>query len=407
MVVLKIFCFVLNICLFIYMAYFAILGVIPFLKKEKKKVKVNKKQHRFAILIAARNEEGVIGNLLDSLWLQNYNKEDYKVYVLPNNCSDKTEEVSIKHGANIIKCPYKTKTKGEVLDYVYNYLDKDDSFDTYIIFDADNIVHPNFLKEINNKLNEGYLVVQGFRDTKNPGDNWISSGYALFYYIQNLFLYKTRNILDASANVNGTGYAINKKVLKEINYKPKTITEDIELTAVCAVNNIKIGYQESAIFYDEQVTDFKASWKQRKRWTQGNTEIFKLYHKDLVKSFKKYHNIHSIDMLLILAAVFLQVLGMVDTLVTFLANFRFNLISYIVTGGIGIISYIFQIIVLSFLVKYYKKDFKDFIIGILLFPLFLFTWLPISLAAIISKNNNWEEIKHNKNVKIQDIVKEN
>ena len=75
-------------------------------------------------------------------------------------------------------------------------MDKRNDIDAYIIFDADNVVDKNFLKHMNNSLNNGYLVAQGFRDTKNVSDNWISSSYALYYYIQNYFFNKARTLIN-------------------------------------------------------------------------------------------------------------------------------------------------------------------------------------------------------------------
>lgn len=70
--------------------------------------------------------------------------------MLPNNCFDKTKEVSIKHGAMILEPEIKVNTKGEVLNYAFKYFQDQDFFDVYLILDADNILHPNFLKEVNN-----------------------------------------------------------------------------------------------------------------------------------------------------------------------------------------------------------------------------------------------------------------
>ena len=53
---------------------------------------------RFAVLIAARNEAAVIGNLVDSLVAHNYPRDLYEVIVAPNNCTDDTEAVARAHG---------------------------------------------------------------------------------------------------------------------------------------------------------------------------------------------------------------------------------------------------------------------------------------------------------------------
>ena len=172
--------YILLIASLFYGLYFLVMATGVFGKK-KEKINNSKKNH-FAILIAARNEEEVIGNLIKSLKKQNYPKDKYDIYVIINNCTDNTLEVARDAGANIIECTEKVKTKGDVLKYTFNKLKDNKKIDAYVIFDADNVVHSDFLNKMNNSINAGYEVVQGFRDSKNVCDNWLSTSYALLYY---------------------------------------------------------------------------------------------------------------------------------------------------------------------------------------------------------------------------------
>ena len=143
---------VMVLCL-LFSLYFGITGLFAF-KKIKYHHK-NTKNNKFAILIPCRNEEAVIGNLIDSIHEQNYAKKYYDCYVIPNNCTDETENIAKSKQAKIIKVGIPTKSKGEVLKYTFEYL-KDRDYDAYVIFDADNIVDKNFLYYMNETLNEGY-----------------------------------------------------------------------------------------------------------------------------------------------------------------------------------------------------------------------------------------------------------
>ena len=78
-------------------------------------IKKHKPKNKFAILVASRNEEAVIGELVESLLEQDYPKDLYEVIVIPNNCTDNTEKVAKKAGATIMKCTVPVKSKGEVL----------------------------------------------------------------------------------------------------------------------------------------------------------------------------------------------------------------------------------------------------------------------------------------------------
>ena len=103
--------YILFILCLAYGLYFFITGFFGFKNINKKLLKKHKSKNKFAVLIASRNEEDVIGHLVKSLLDQNYPKDLYDVYVIPNNCTDETEKVAKKAGAKIIKCTVPTKSK--------------------------------------------------------------------------------------------------------------------------------------------------------------------------------------------------------------------------------------------------------------------------------------------------------
>ena len=196
-----------------YGLFFLITGFWGFANNGRKQIKNHKAKTRFAILIAARNEAKVIANLITSLKNQNYPKDLYKIYVIPNNCTDDTESVAREAGANILPCEIPVKTKGEVLKHIFAKFENDDFVDAFLIFDADNVVDPNFLKEMNNAMWSGFNVAEANRDSKNVTDHWLSGSYSLFYYMQNFFFNKARMNMGLSAAINGTGFCVKKSII--------------------------------------------------------------------------------------------------------------------------------------------------------------------------------------------------
>ena len=71
--------------------------------KNNNKQNKNIKNHKFALLIAARNEENVIGNLLDSIKLQKYPKELIDIFVVADNCTDSTADIARKKGTIVFE----------------------------------------------------------------------------------------------------------------------------------------------------------------------------------------------------------------------------------------------------------------------------------------------------------------
>ncbi len=403
--------YILFIISLAYGLYFFITGFFGFKNINKKLIKKHKPKHKFAILIASRNEEGVIEHLVKSLLQQDYPKDLFDVYVIPNNCTDDTEKVAKKAGAEIIKCTVPTKSKGEVLKFTLEKLSKRKDIDAYVVFDADNVVHPEFLARMNDALCEGHKVAQGFRDSKNPGDNWISGSYSIFYWIQNFFFSKARMQMGGSASINGTGFMVKKEVIDEYGFNTYTLTEDVEFTAQCALRGIKVMFVEDAITYDEQPTEFKVSWKQRKRWSLGNIQCFRRYNKDLFRTYSKTGFIPCWDMLLSFMAPYIQVLATLLTIVLILFKIfdvkLYDVFSYMYAYGLlfFLLTYIGNIIINLFVVKYNKKSVKEIMSGILLFSLFMLTWIPINFMCLFKKDLAWEPIKHKRGMGIDEVKK--
>lgn len=403
--VLRVIYYILSSLMFMYGAYFIITGLFAF-KRKKRQKEVKLPETYFAVIVAARNEEKVIGNLIESLNKQNYPKDKYEIIVAVNNTTDKTEEAAKKAGAEVLNVDVPVKTKGEVLKWVFAKLKNNTKIGYYVIFDADNIVDEDFLLHMNKSVLKGYEAAEGFRDTKNLGDNWISSSYALFYYMQNLFFNKARNRMGLSASINGTGFMLKKDLVDE-EFDPKTITEDIETTACLALKKIKIDFVEKAVTYDEQPVKFMDSWHQRLRWSVGNLQCLKLYGKDLLIHTFKDKNLSCMDMLLMFATPIIQVLLLI-TLIYNACNFDINdILTYFTSMNIVVClgTYLGGVLLNVFLIKYNKKSIKDTVSGILLYTLFILSWLPINIVSIFKRNMTWKQIKHDRNIAISSIKK--
>ncbi len=399
------FFYALNIFVLFYALYYVFTGIFAFFKKNN--IERTQPKNKFAIVIPARNEEKVIGALLDSLKSLNYPKDLYDIFVIPNNCTDKTEEICIEKEVNIIYCNNDFSSKGDVLKYAFFEL-VDEGYDAFCVFDADNISHKDFLLRMNDAIEAGAQVGQGFRDSKNPDDTWISSCYSLFYLIQNYFFNISRNNLNLSASINGTGFMITKKVLKEIGFNTVTMTEDIEFSAICALNEIKIRFIKEAITYDEQPLDFKSSWKQRKRWSVGTLQCLALYSHKLIKTGLKKKIPQCIDMAIFYMAPIFQIMSFLSIFLlsiyikysdTYIIKAMYNSQYVSIMAG-----YIISIFIALFVILILRKPIKRYIKGIFTLSLFMLTWIPINIICIFKKDNKWEKIEHTRNVDASSLV---
>lgn len=417
MEVIKIICkaiyYSIDIFILLYAIYYVITGIFAFFNKNSN-IRKYRAKHKIAVIVAARNEGKVIGHLLDSLNKQNYPKNLYDIFVVPNNCTDNTTEISVQKGAKIIECQGNIKSKGDALKYTFKFMEQNyPEYEAYCIFDADNIVHPNFLRRMNDTLCSGFKVAQGYRDSKNPSDTWISSCYSLFYWIQNYFFNQARMNMGWSSSINGTGFIIAKDVIKKNGFNTVTLTEDIEFAAQCALNNERIAFVKDAITYDEQPLGFIQSWKQRTRWSIGTIQCLKLYSPKLMKTAFKKKIPQAFDMSLFFVAPIFQILSTLLILILAIYNILdiqvFDMVKKMYDNKIFsvLLGYVASILLATFVVIVEKKKVKNTVKGILTLSIFMLTWVPINIVCCVKKEHVWEPIEHNRIVDIESIVEIN
>ena len=255
--------------------YYLIMSVF-FKKKKYQETKVN---HHYGVIIAARNEELVIGDLIDSIKKQNYPSELIDIFVVADNCTDNTADVAKEKGAYVFqRFDEINKGKSYALDFAFKKIIKEFNelnIEAFVIFDADNLLDQDFMKEINKCYDAGNIAITGFRAPKNFSDSWISGGASYMYLRESRQVHHVRAKMGTSTYVSGTGYLIDKSIiLKDGGWIYNTLVEDIELSTVLITENKKIAFCEDAIFYDEQPPTLKDSWRQRLRWSRGNHQVF-------------------------------------------------------------------------------------------------------------------------------------
>lgn len=378
--------------------------------KFKEKPLLKQKNHKFMAIIPAHNEEAVIGNLVESLKKQNYDKDLYDIYVIADNCTDNTALIAKEAGAIVYKrFDENNKTKGHALNwFLKQKIEEKADYDAFLVFDADNIVDKNFISVMNRKLCQGEEVVQGYKDIKNPSESWVSAGYAFFYWTMHRFYHLARYNVGLSPLLNGTGFMVKFDLIKETGWDTVTLTEDIEFSLKQIIKGKKLGWATDAIVYDEQPEKFKASWIQRSRWTVGHIQCMKIYTKELAKAVKKNKTIMNLDGLLyIIGSIPMFIVSMIlvfsnfaiylfDTMSTF--ELIVNIIKYIIP------TFCFPIFTALFTMYLDKKPIKPMLKWTIFYPLFMGSWLLINFKCLFKQDTTWEKIDHVRSVKIKEIA---
>lgn len=395
----------------IFWLYQIMVSLCSLVKIKDKPMKV-KKDHRFMAIVPAHNEEAVVGNLVESLKNQTYNKDLYDIYVIADNCTDNTAKVAREAGAIVYeRFNQSKKTKGFALDwFLQQKIEEDAPYDAFFVFDADNIVDKDFIKNMNKKLCQGEDVVQGYRDIKNPTDSWITAGYAIFYWTMHRFYHLARYNLGLSPLLNGTGFMVRFDVVKPQGWDTVTLTEDIEFSLKRIIKGKKLGWATDAIVYDEQPVGFKQSWSQRSRWTVGHMQCIKEYTKQLAVAAKENKTMMNFD-------GFLYIIGSIPMFIVTLILLATNFLMY---AGNGMTEAELLMNILRYLVPTFllpigtalivmlldRRPIKPMAKGLLCYPLFMGSWLLINFKCLFKRETTWEKIEHVRNIKIAEVSEE-
>ena len=405
--------YIISIVFIVCYSYQFLYILVPYVIKGKPMKPA--RAHRYAVLISARNEEAVIANLIESVRRQSYDLGLVTTFVVADNCTDATASVAAQAGAIVFERFDTSRVgKGYALNFLLREIDKlfpERPFDGCFVFHADNVLEENYIEEMNKVFSNGYEIVTSYRNSKNFGDNWISSGYALWFLRESQYLNHARMKLGTSCAVSGTGFLFSQKVLDECGgWNFFLLTEDIEFTVHNVVRGRKIGYCHEAVLYDEQPTAFRQSWRQRLRWARGYLQVFGKYGGRLLSGIAQ-GSFSCFDMTMnIMPAAVLSFIGIFSNgaaATIGLATGRDISVIGESLGSMLLNSYLTLLIIggsatISEWKRIYTPNWKKLVFT-LTFPLFMFTYIPISFAALFARRVTWKPIAHTRSASLAEI----
>ena len=385
------------------------------------KIDPAKKQHSYAFFIAAHNEEAVIANLVKSIKDQDYPSELIDIFVVADACTDNTAQAARDAGAIVYeRNDLSRKGKSWVMDYGFDRILKEypGKHEAFFIFDADNLLARDYVSVMNDAFDQGFLALTSYRNSKNFGSSWISAAYATWFMREARYLNNSRMICGTSCAVSGSGYLVSSKIIQGMHgWDFHTLTEDIQFATFCAIHGVRIGYAP-AEFFDEQPVTLKASIRQRMRWTKGFYQVLFTYGRHMLTSIAKFHRFAAYDMFMVIGP------AMLLTLMCMLVNVTFSVVGALSHGFLATdaeIEMAFGSVIMMFAYMYLTFFAMGFfttvterkhihcpqrwrvIANLFTFPLFMFTYIPLTVAALFLKVD-WVPTPHDVSVTLDQVL---
>ena len=242
---------------------------------------------RFAVVIPAHNEETMVGTAIDSWMRVHYPRNLFDVYIIADNCLDRTVEIARAHGAVCLEREDLNRTgKGYALAWALRHVNLK-SFDAVVFVDADTTITTEFLGAMNNRLVNGAKVIQGFDGVLNPDDTIMTRLMQITNVMKNLLFNHAKSKLGLSVQLMGTGMCFDRVILEEVGWKAFSIGEDGEQFAYLAVAGIHVDYEPKAISYAQEASSFGQAYTQRVRWASGRMRLLGVGIRLLIKGIRE------------------------------------------------------------------------------------------------------------------------
>jgi len=234
-------------------------------------------EYRFAVLIPAHDEEYLIDRCIQSILSADYSEELRDVYVIADNCTDRTVERANSHAVTCLERRDSTKLgKGYAIQWGLGQI-RVTKYDAVLFVDADAVVSRNIFRELAKALSRGEKAIQVYNGTLNREDSWLTRVFHLSDVLQYHLYFTGREIVRATCRLIGNGMCLERDLLIGVPWNAFSITENWEYYHRVLLAGYRVAFLSSASANSEQVLSFREGKTQRIRWQAGWLETVKRF----------------------------------------------------------------------------------------------------------------------------------
>jgi len=253
-----------------YVVFFAIISL--FYEKEDQvaahAAALSNRQSKFLILYPAYKEDRVIINAVENFLLQDYPTSHYTVVVISDHMQPETNDYLRQLPITLLEPVFEKSSKAKAMQYAINEVRGD--YDQVVVLDADNVVRPDFLSQLN-ILCTVYDAIQCHRCAKNA-NNDVAVLDGASEEINNTIFRKAHNRLGMSSALIGSGMCFNYDLFKKNVFQLSTAGEDREMEALLLHQEVFIKYAPEIHVFDEKVSSQDNFQRQRMRWMTAQVQ---------------------------------------------------------------------------------------------------------------------------------------
>ena len=367
-------------------------------------------RRRFALLLPAHDEAGVIGLAVQSLAAMRYPRELFDIFVVADHCGDATAAVAAAAGAKVLDHggPSLKAGKGRALKWATERLLSGGAYDAFCYFDADSLAHPGFLAAMNARLETGALAVQGRQLAKNKS-SWLAKILASGHIVNNRFFQFPKSALGLSATLHGKGMCFTAEIARKFAWDETCLTEDLEMQMRLIRHGVRIAWEKGAVVYDEEPETLTQYLCRTIRWTRGSLDTARRHLPGLAARALRRGDLKAFEGALYCAQTYRFAVFALAAAMLALDRDAFNLFVWLyhVLPGAELTVKLLSLVPLllypaTALVA--ERAGLDLLAAYFLQPVLGMLRLPVFVAGVLRGTDFWGRTEHTSRVAIADLV---
>lgn len=244
-------------------------------------------QPKVSVVVPAHNEASVIAQTVHMLMGLDY--PDFDVWVIDDRSKDGTKECldTLVTELNDARFHYSVRPddaypgKSAVLNDALSLIDGE----LILVFDADAVVEPDFLKRLVPFVYDDDVgAVQARKVIPNPTGSLLIQSQAL-EYLMDAQMQIGRDVIQGAVELRGNGQLIKRAALEDVGgWNEESITDDLDLSTKLHLNGWDIRFAPDVIVSEEGVAQFWPLVRQRRRWAEGSIKRYLEYAFQVLRS---------------------------------------------------------------------------------------------------------------------------
>jgi cellulose synthase/poly-beta-1,6-N-acetylglucosamine synthase-like glycosyltransferase len=244
----------------------------------------------FSFIVPVKNEEKVIGRLLDALSRLRYPADKMEIIIVEDGSTDGTLDICMKfaeQGNKNVKILHKLFSNGKPSALNYGIMHAKGQI--IGIFDADNLPAYDILINVCGYFEDPAVAgVQGRTSSINPGENMLTKFISYEETVWCETYLRGKDVLDLFVPLRGSCQFLRRDVLEKLNgFDECALSEDIEVSARLVEKGYRIRYASDVRSSQESPAGLKQLFGQRTRWFRGTIEVAFRYGRLMAKLNRK------------------------------------------------------------------------------------------------------------------------